>query len=503
MQRGTHAHAAVLAVVAALVGACAAATGCDSIVGIQDGIAEGEDAADATSGGDASSSDGPRDGAGMDTSFDIGVPDGCTMQQADAAKGIFVTQSGAASSCGSMTTPCGSIQTALGLATQAGKTTVYVAQGTYAEAITLPAGVTVSGGWDDLGGTWQPICKGSPASTTVIAAPSGSVKTVVASYAGASTLETLTIKSEPQASVLAGQSVYGVFATGAQTQLAITDVIVDVANAGGGAAGSMGGPGSPGGAAGTCTTPDTGANGVAGTPGTAGGAPSYSVSGYSPGGPGGAGGTGGTGHVGTAAPGQGQNGGPTCVTINNTCGNQGGGCSSVGNVMSCGTTGGPGCAGTGSNGGTGGAGGGSSVGVFAWDAHVTIDAGGIAPGNGGGGGDGGAGGMGGAGTAGAAGGKGPDVPTACHVKCLGQPPQCFCDSTAFTSGAPGTGSTGGNGGQGGQGGGGSGGDSYCYYQGPNAQVSAPSLQCTVGQAGLGGDQGMTNQGANGKAAAHN
>jgi hypothetical protein len=65
------------------------------------------------------------------------------------------------------------------------------------------------------------------------------------------------------------------------------------------------------------------------------------------------------------------------------------------------------------------------------------------------------------------------------------------------------GTPGGTGGTGGTGGGGGGGDSYCYYSGGGAQVTATSLDCAPGLAGAGGDPGSSNAGPNGQAATHN
>ncbi|HEY8040025.1 MAG TPA: hypothetical protein VIF15_09540 [Polyangiaceae bacterium] len=510
----------------------AAAGGCNAIAGIQDGVlgpgddassdgtvpgddvstgdvaagdsAQGSDADAARADGDTGSTDSSSllDVSGLDT----GVPDGCAVQQPDLQHGVFVTQGGAATSCGSTTTPCGSISNAITLAAQAGKTIVYVAQGTYTETLTLQAGVDIRGGWTDLGGNWQPICTGTPASTTIIQAPPGNTRTVIASTSGAVSMDTLTIESEAPSSVGNGASVYGVFATGATTQLVLSDVIVATAAAGAGTGGAAGGPGTAGGAAGTCTTPDTGAPGADGLAGPAVGGGSYSASGYTPGATASSGGPGATGHAGTAAPTAGNPGGPTCVTITDNCydDGSGNGCSTSGQVTSCGTVGGVGCPGTGSGGGTGGSGGGSSIGVYSFGAQVTINGGALSPGAGGAGGNGGAGGAPGAGAAGASGAIGPKLATACHNKTVGVPPNItvVCISTLFTNGAAGSGSTGGNGGTGGAGGGGSGGDSYCYYASDPTKVTS-SAQCTPGAAGPGGNAGQLNHGTSGASAAHN
>src|SRR5579883_2402045 len=186
------------------------------------GIMPGDDApSDGTGDGSGSSSSGgSSSGSGGDAAGDAPsdvAADGCAGQQPDP-NGVFVSKGGQASGCGSETTPCTSIQTALTLAAMNGKTFVYVDTGTYTEQLTLPgAGITVQGGWTDLGGTWTRQCGASRASSVVVQAPGGVNTTVVAQYAGSATLDTLSIQSEPQAAVAAGESVYGVFATGAST----------------------------------------------------------------------------------------------------------------------------------------------------------------------------------------------------------------------------------------------------------------------------------------------
>jgi hypothetical protein len=506
------------------LGAMGTWAGCTAIAGIQpgelapglgDGSSDGTVATEGGVGADATNGDAANDATGdgahpgadaladvrIDTSFpdievpDLGAPDGCTVQQADTQNGIFVAPGGATTNCGSAATPCGSITTALTLGTQAGKTIVYVAQGTYTEAITLPVGVAVRGGWTDLGGNWQPLCTGTPAATTIIQAPAGSAQAVTASYAGSSSMDTLTIHSEAPGAVGAGQAVYGVVATGATTHLTLTDVVIQVA---GGGAGASGTAGAAGGGTVTCTTTGDAANGGAGSAGTAGAAGTYGATGYS------AGTTAGTGGTGSPGDNGGAGSAGTTYTCNDVCDIQICSppdcptpvttCSPVAGTTP--TTGGPGLPGCGGNpgsGGTGGAGGGASIALFAWDATVDVFGGAFNPGNGGNGGDGAAGGAGAAGRVGV-----PGSGSCPNYVCSGK----TCTHTNVSVGGAG-GSAGGIGGAGGTGGGGAGGDSYCSYVGGAGKVNTTSLDCTPGTAGLGGDHGASNAGPDGTAAAHN
>ena len=421
----------------------------------------------------------------------------CIVTQPDSTNGVFVSVGGATSGCGAPTAPCGTIAAALDVVASSGgaKSLVYLADGTYTEAVTLPAGITVEGGWQYTGGgVWTHQCVLHPEAGAIVQAPATSNTTVTANYSGSSTLSTLTITSKggPAAS---NESIYGVFASGASTSLFLSDVAIDVIAGG---AGTTGGVGATAGSAGASCAPGAGGNAGSGAEGNGASAGTYSASGYSPT-TGGTGVTGPTGGNGTAAPSSGA-GAPTCV--------DGVFCSPSGmpgiciesNPQSCGGVGTSGCGGLGSTGGNGGTGGGSSIGVFLWDsAAVTVAGSAIATGNGGNGGNGGAGGAIGSGTAGAAGAAGNPVSSSCVTA------TCTPSTAKITGTAGAAGGTGGKGGQGGQGGGGSGGDSYCYYVGGTGSdnLGATSTTCTPGSGGLGGDQGGTGQGASGHAGTSN
>ena len=403
-----------------------------------------------------------------DASADAPSADACTSQTVDTSKGVFVVSGSPTTSCGSASGPCGTITSALAVAVADGRSIIYVASGTYTEAITLPAGMTIEGGWTYLGGgTWQPLCGANPAATSILQAPAGSAQAVTASYSGSSAIENFTIISEPTSSVGAGQSVYGVFATGSGTKLTLANIDIQVANAGAGAAGSAGSAATTSVA---CTSPGAGAAGAPGPIGGAGLAGAYSASGFAPGGAASVGGTGIAGENGGAG-----GAGTTSTTCGATCDIETCSppecspamttCSPIAGTMTVtGGNGSPGCGGNGGTGGSGGAGGGSSVAVFAWGAVVDITGGAFTPGNGGAGGSGGSGGTGAPGAVGAAGSS------ACmNGGCVGK----ACKTTTDPLGGPG-GTAGGPGGTGGQGGGGAGGDSYCYYRGggANSEVSS-------------------------------
>jgi hypothetical protein len=420
---------------------------------------------------------------------------GCILAQPDAVAGVFVAPGGGTGACGSESQPCATIAGGLAAiaSSQGTKSVVYLANGTYTETVTLPAGIIIQGGWLDTGGTWTHQCVANPQSGAVIQAPANADRTIVASYNGSATLDTLTIQNI--ATAAAGQSLYGVFATGTTTQLLLKNVDIQVAGGGSGNNGVQGTSGA-GGAA-SCAPTSDGAKGAPGTAGSGAAAGTYSASGYSPN-------TGGTGTAGASGD-NGTAGSPGSCESVMSCGDDGLGNCVTSSTMNCGIIGGTGCPGGGSGPGTPGSGGGSSIGVFDWGAVVTIAGSTIAPGSGGNGGQGGAGGTPGSGSQGPTGTAGKYAtschvgPTNCALTCT-----CHCIGPALTTGgAGGAGSFGGNGGTGGTGGGGSAGDSYCWYQGGGGTVNAANPMCTPGQAGQGGNAGQSSAGANGSAGSHN
>jgi hypothetical protein len=439
----------------------------------------------------------PIDASIPDTStpIDVYVPpptDACTSEVADETTGYFVTPGGAASSCGSRSVPCGSVQTAITLAHQYGKPYVYVNTGTYTEQLTLGSNVTVQGGWIDQGGLWSRDCGGGNAADVQIVAPSTTNTTVVASGVSGAVLDTLSIASKAESAVGTSESIYGVMATNGAA-LTLQNVSIAVVGAG---VGSVGSTGTPGTGSVACTTPGDMATGGTGSPGSAGVSGSYAAAGYSDGVAAGTGGTASPGDNGAAG------GAPltaTCIGCfpeacppgDPSCGHL---CTVSMSSVTGTSSGSPGCGGNGGGGGSGGSGGGSSIAVYAWNSVVAITAGSLEAGAGGQGGPGGAGAMGAVGSTGQM-GTGSCTNNVCH-------PTTGCAAGTITPLGGSAGGQGGTGGTGGVGGGGAGGDSYAWYAGGGASVTTDGATTLMnGSGGTGGAGGNT--GPNGTAAAHN
>ncbi len=453
---------------------------------------------------------------------DAGPPvDPCTLLRPDAATSVFVAPGGGASpGCGSIDKPCGGVQDAIELAAKGAKPTVIVAAGTYAkEVINLRPGLTLQGGWNrSAAGAWSKECGASPSALVTLRAPASADRTVVASFAGAAaaaTLDTLSIESKPFAD--RGQTLYGVFVTGASTKLVLNAVSVTVADGGAGADGKdtlQGGP-----APNTCTASSTGQTAL--VPGADGaGAPrgTFGVAGYvglaaGDGAPGSAGSNG-------AIPSPVPVTGPGCTLG----GFQLAGSSVAGAPPPCDTTavsvrgnpGTAGCGGAGGGGGIHGSNGGSSISVFVADGAVTAAGGKWVAGSGG------VGGNGGKGAAGSQGGPvgvqgAPSDPNdtsatyygVCTPVTSGATGRLLrCDGSDPHPAPPGApGGAGGNGSAGGGGGGGSGGISYAYVTAGSGMVSSATTQLGFGAPGAGGSGGAAgtprNPGAAGGAAPHN
>ncbi|MDB5215628.1 MAG: virulence associated protein [Myxococcaceae bacterium] len=446
-------------------------------------------------GGDDGGTDGP---VGADTSppeTDAGV-DAADVTCPDVAPvdtdGIFAAPTGTNSgTCGTRTAPCKTLSFSVTRAGAAFRTKVFAARGTYVEKVTLAAGVEIVGGWDVAGTTWKRACV-TPEDIVVVRAPALQNITVEArDIGGTARLSLLRIESKTAANLVPGESVYGVVAVGATTTLVMTDVNVVMGNAAAGANGPKGDAGAAGPA--SCAA----GAGVVAAPGTTGaqgaGAPlgSYDpVAEYVPG-------VAAAGDVGTAG-GNGAAGGaaPACVQ----CGDCPDPvlCTFVATIgkMSCGTAGKNGCGGGPGDPGGPANGGGSDIGVFAWDATVTINGGRVKAGDGGNGGTGGAGGAGGAGTAGAVGAMGDPCTSSCAVVAG------VCTPVLTRGGGGTTGGAGALGGTGGAGGGGGGGSSFATYQGGQGVVStAGGTTLSHGKPGAGGPP-VAGAGANGVSADH-
>ena len=472
-----------------------------ALVGIPLAVACGEDAtvpdpaAPETGAGEDSGTDSPITPDTSPPAMDSGVDAAdvsCPDVAPNDAEGVFAAPTGTnGATCGTRAAPCKTLSFSVTRAGAAFRTKVFAARGTYIEKVTLAAGVEIVGGWDVAGTTWKRACV-TPEDAVTVRAPALQNITVEArDLGGEARLSLLRIESKNAMNLVPGESLYGVVAVGATTTLVMTDVNVVMGNAAPGANGTKGDAGA--------AAPASCAAGGAliappGTPGAQGaGAPlgSYDPSAeYVPGvASGGGNGTGGGNGAAGGAP-------PACVQ----CGD----CPDpvlctfvpTPGKMSCGATGKNGCGGGPGDPGGPAIGGGSSIGVFAWDATVTIKGGSVKSGDAGNGGTGGAGGAGAAGTAGAVGGMG-DPCTSSYLLAAG-----VC-TPVMTRGAGGAaGGAGALGGTGGAGGGGGGGSSFATYQGGQGFVStAGGATLTHGKAGKGGppDAGA---GANGVAADH-
>jgi hypothetical protein len=427
---------------------------------------------------DAGATDGT---TASETSITDGAPDAdvtCADVLPDDTTGIYVTPTGTNSTtCGTRVDPCKTITVSVVRAGSALRTKVYAARGTYVEKVPLAAGVEVIGGWDVTGTTWKRACV-DPEDIVVVRAPVTQNITVEArDIGGEARLSMLKIESKAVTSVVAGESLYGVVAVGQTTTLVMTDVNVDLGPGGAGAAGIVG----TAGAAGAASCPvGTGTPGTAGTPGT--GAPAGTfdpTNEYTP-----AQGTGGNATATAGGDGTTAGGAGTCVQ----CGT----CALSLTLLSCdftpdpagmtcGNPGTTGCGGLPGGPGAAASGGGASVGVFAWDASVTINGGNIKSGDGGNGGVGGTGGTSGTATKGAAGTNA----ALCTTSCLFAAGACTDVKSRGIGGV--AGSAGALGGVGGAGGGGGGGSSFAIYQGGAGVVTTGSgATLAHGKAGAGG-----------------
>ncbi len=409
----------------------------------------------------------------VDASLDVGPPPACTCGTTcpalASANATFVsaTLSSGATGCGAITAPCPTIAAGLAAASANGAPLVYVDEGTYTENVTLPSGIVLRGGWQDLGTGWAQSCAADPSSLAVIVAPATSNVTITANGVTAG-LDTLTVKSKATAN--AGESLYGVFAYGANLSLTAVDIVV--------AAGGNGAPGGTGTAPSNGPTPPCAAGGGASPGSGSSGAPgvaAYSGTGYTPG-------TGATGAPGAA--GEDGTGAATTCELSGAgpthCTN--GPCDSGAECV-CNTVGASGCGGPGGGPGTGGGGGGASIGIFAWGSDVQVEGGSLSAGNGGNGGEAGTGTAGASSWPSSAGGTGSSASYQGDCVAGGTAPHLTCDCTPETIPAGGPGGNGARGAQGGNGGCGSGGDSYGYYAGSAATVTGTFPTATFGSAG--------------------
>jgi hypothetical protein len=438
-------------------------------------------------GGGAGGGAGSAGTGGTSGGGDAGADAPCDPAEKPAAGAVFVSPTGSDANSGKSDFPVQTIGQAIGLAKASFATKIYLASGDYTLTDTLTFGVgeegiVIEGGWTKSGPAWAPLCQpGRRSFTTISVAAAVAVR--VQDLSKAAGLRHLKIATKAQGASPAGEpgeSMFGVWVSGAQTAFNLYDieVVAGAAGQGGDPPPAPSKPTTPAtcdGATGCCTTevgcgdnsvgPSPPAQGSAGADAPAG---TFDSNGYQPG-TGTVGPPGTKGHNGKIGS-PGGNTGKKCSTT--SCGNCLPGCPgtcsgtyTAGPTL-VGGTGKCGCAGQGGGGGAGGRGGGSSVALLATDgATVSIQYVTLHAGKGGNGANGGAGGPGGDGAAGQPGDQG-GCNTGCHSSCSGT---CQCAIYSTESGGP-PGTKGGAGGLGANGGGGSGGPSFSFVT-VNASVS--------------------------------
>jgi hypothetical protein len=413
------------------------------------------------------------------------------LETAAESLGIFVGAIGQdVAGCGTADFPCKTLQKGLSRAAEAGFSYVFPMPGSYAESVALAKGVTIVGGWTNMAGTWQRVCPGDPGLVQIIG---GAIAVTATDLRGAAGLESVTITSSA-AAAQNGQSTYGLSAIGASTELSLRNVVI---NAGDGISGAVGSAPGVAGApqpAGSCAATPT-ASGMAGSPGNSGmggAAGLFDQDGYHPG-------DGADGDIGTL-------GGDGLVKTDYMSSNNCSDCLASGSgpslqctltppVHATGYPGQPGCGGQGGPGGGGGKGGGSSIGLFVFDARVTIVDSRLVAGNGGPGGVGTSGAVGGSSSSGVMGDTRVCYQncgfSVCLPPCNDPPPPCTGNVASRLAG--GTATAGGTGGRGGQGGGGAGGWSVPLVKLGTANVTSSGTQLQHGLPGAGGVAAMPGQ----------
>lgn len=176
---------------------------------------------------------------------DAGLDSDCDGIDGDVDTAVFVAPGGGnAAGCGTLASPCGSIQVGISRAASLGKPDVLVRQGVYSGTVTLSAGVSLYGGYAPGFGS---RATGPSANATTIAGTAnvpvrGTSQSVgmIADGVSSTTVADLTVQA-PSASGTtsgSGRSSYGVIAADSTLSLRGVKVI-----AAAGAAGSPGGTG--------------------------------------------------------------------------------------------------------------------------------------------------------------------------------------------------------------------------------------------------------------------
>jgi uncharacterized protein DUF1565 len=476
--------------------------GCNAVLGIEDAQQRGADAGSAgassgaggagAGGNGGTAAMGGRSGAGGDAGAGGEAPvEPCKAgEEPDQAAGVFVDpRVGDDANEGSMLRPLQTLTRAATEAVARGFAKIYLAPGSYQEALTLqvsdgatpgvvsaPAGTSLSfeGGWQLDGARWRRDCADDAREKTAIASPSatgvsiqGAFKAVEFHHLSIATTTAVASAAEGQA----GESCFGVRASGEGLGLRFSNVEVDAC------------PGGKGGPVAAAVAPppvacvQTGANCSNGMPGLDAGpggasAGSFGAEGYvagngSPAVPGT------PGAAGTIGPGN-----PNPITCLNPSYCSGGCDTSFDTYFPHGRCG---CGGPGGLGGLGGPGGGASVALFVHGPGVSVDLRytTLRARDGGDGSPGGEGSLGGTGAPGAPFPGVPSCPTICDENCsqadfINVPPQA--------AGGPG-----GKGGKGGKGGGGSGGPSFGVVSTGEVAVSRTESVLSFGRPGQGAD----------------
>lgn len=478
-----------------LFAACLAlVAGCNDILGIGEPVPAGDTATTLGGGGTGGGGTGgtvPTGGAGGGPVFT------CDPAEKADPEGVFVSKLvGSASGDGSPTSPYDTLIQGLAEAEAQGKTKVYVAPGTYEGAASVPAGMTIEGGWLlQADGTWARDCAEGVIDKVRITAPADAPAVVTADKPGSPVLlRYLSVHTAdsalPAGADAPGHSLVGVLVTGG-AELTLDRALVV---AGDGSSGGVATPGMAGAAAAAnctlgnnqCSNLAVGTPGPDGPPGDTGPEAMSGVfsdaGAFTPG----DGSAGVSGQKGAAG---GKGGAASCLTAPGHAGCITG-CSPqctpyYGNDPVCSTAGKCGCGGEGGTGGLAGRGGGASVALLVAGAgsRATVTASRLETGKGGDGSDGGAGGPGGKGSNGVA---GQDSGYCIQESCKWDGSSCQVDQVVNTTQGGAKGGTGGTGGPGGAGSRGAGGPSLAVAVVAGATVDvSPDCALLPGSGGAG------------------
>lgn len=446
----------------------------------------GSSSGGASSGGSAGAdaSLGGASGSSGDASLDVPAP-ACDLNEKPDSQAVFVSAQGSdTTGDGSLDKPLATLGQAIKLAANSSAKLVVADQGTYKESVAFDAkvaGVAIRGGFKKAGGVWSRDCDASARQKTVIDSPTNVGVRIDNVSAKLETLTVLTKAKPARVSGAAGESQYGVFVTGDDAIVALTDVRV------------VGGGGGDGGSAVklvasapvTCdglTGCGDGANGSPGTVGTDAPASTFGL----------------TGHL----PGNGGDGTPSSSGKNGVAGKDDGatktgchaqsGCAGVCKDNNCGAIGGTssvkgaqgkcGCGGLGGQSGGGGWGGGASVALFVSGKGVVTVAFSELTSH-----SGGAGSPGKAPTAGLSGTDGTKgASVTCYTNCYSASPCGNCEQNSEVAGGGTKGLPGGKGGDGMPGGNGAGGASIAIVRVGGALVTlSDGSVANPGKGGLG------------------